>query len=64
LLVMAVGAGPLSNREDIFVSEKVGFSPIQVAPQRTFFVFVLFLIEDKGFFISGGNFMKRWRILK
>jgi len=21
-------------------------------------------IEDKGFFIFGGNFMKRWRILK
>ena len=35
---------------------KVGFQPIQVAPQRFSNVFVLFLIGDKDFFIYGGNF--------
>jgi len=38
------------------VSDKVGFLPIQVAPQRFFNVFVLFLLGTKAFFIFGGKY--------
>ena len=46
--VMAAGTGPLSNRMDMFVSDKV-------APQR-FQGLCPVLIWDKGFFILGGNY--------
>ena len=54
LQVMAVGTGPLSNRMDINVSNKVGFCQFRWH-RRDFSVFVLFF--DRGqrrFFISGG----------
>ena len=53
---MADGTGPLPNRKDMSVSDKVGFLPIQVAPQRFFNVFVLFLLGTKAFFIFGGKY--------
>ena len=49
LQVMAVGSGPLSNRKDMSVSDKVGFSPIQVAPQRLLGLCPV-LTGDKGVF--------------
>lgn len=55
LQVMAVGAGPLSNRKNIFVFNKVGFCQFQVAPQR----FSSLSCKKKGtkaFFIFGGNY--------
>ena len=64
LQVMAAGTGPLSNRMDINVSNKVGFCQFRWH-RRDFSVFVLFFDRGQRRFLFPEVFiMKRWRILK
>ena len=53
---MADGAGPLPNRKDMSVSDKVGFLPIQVAPQRFSMSLSCFYWGQRRFFIFGGKY--------
>ena len=50
MLVMAVGAGPLSFRTDIFVSDKVGFLPSSGGTAEIIRSLSC-LIGDKGVFL-------------
>ena len=53
MLVMADGTEPLSSRADMFVSGRVGFTN-SGGTAEIFYIFVLFYLQGKDFFILEG----------